>query len=80
MINITRNNNNSEKMTVNLLKSVAEDQGVSTRGGKINLGSGSKDLPSVIGKLTVEPKVSMFSHEALKKCQVNHNMSDNTMR
>ena len=65
---------------MNLLKSVVEDQGVSTRGGKIHLGSGSKDLPVVIGKPKVEPKASKFSHEALKKIQVNHNLSDKTMR
>ena len=67
------------KVTSSTLKKIAEDSGVSTKGGVAQLQTGSKPLPVQIGTQKVKPKVAKFSHENLKKLQTATNLSDNTL-
>ena len=75
---IVKNSSKKSRATVatSTLKTIAEESGVSTRGGVIELQSGSKLLPVQIGTPRVKPKVAKFSHENLKKIQTAHNLSD----
>ena len=66
-------------VTCSTLKTIAEESGVSTKGGVVELQSGSRLLPVQIGTPKVKPKVAKFSHENLKKIQTAHNLSDKTM-
>ena len=67
------------KVTSSTLKTVAADQGVSTRGGIVELQTGSKPLPVQIGTPKIKPKMAKFSHENLKKLQTANNLSDQTL-
>ena len=51
------------------LKTLAEEQGVSTRGGTLQLKSGSKYLPVHLGNSRAKPKEAKFSHANLQKLQ-----------
>ena len=76
--NIVKNTSGKSRANVasRTLKTIAEEQDVSLRGGVVQLQSGSKTLPVQIGKPTVKPKEPKFSHENLKKLQAAHNLSD----
>ena len=67
------------KVASSTLKTIATDQGVSTRGGIIELQTGSKPIPVQIGTPKVKPKAAKFSHENLKKLQTANNLSDQTL-
>ena len=77
-------NNNTvrarDKVTCDLLKIKANEQGTSTRGGEVKIGSNSKTLPVKIGSDKVKPKPSKYSHEALIQIQTANNLSDNTIK
>ena len=81
MSNIVRNTSRKSQATVasNTLKHIAADQSVSTRGGTVELQTGSKPIPVQIGAPKVKPKETTFSHENLKKLQAATNMSDKTL-
>lgn len=69
------------KVTCHNLKTVAEDQGVGTRGGTVQLCTGSsKPLPIVVGTTRQKPKVAKFSHENLLSLQLATNLSDNSLK
>ena len=67
-------------VTVSTLKTMAEDQGVSTKGGTVMLKSGSKVLPVQIGSSRVKAVQGRFSHGSLMRLQVALNLSDNTLK
>ena len=67
------------KVASSTLKTIAEDQGVSSRGGTVQLKAGSKILPINLGTPRVKPKEAKFSHENLKKLQAANNLSDKTL-
>ena len=67
------------KLTAKGLKSVAEEEGVSTRGGTLNLKTGSKPLPVKIGTSKIQPKPAHFSHENMKRLQASINLSDSSL-
>ena len=79
--NIVRNTSGKSKSKVasSTLKSLAEEQGVSSRGGVIQLETGSKPIPVQVGTPKVKPKDPKFSHENLKRLQTANNLSDKTM-
>ena len=79
--NIVRNTSRKSQSTVasNTLKNIAEDQSVSTRGGTLQLQTGSKQLPVKIGTPQVKPKEPTFSHENLKRLQAATNLSDKSL-
>ena len=81
MINIVRNSSVKTKCNViaSELKCLAEDQGVSTKGGDIELQSGSKTLPVQIGTKKCGPKEPKFSHENLKNLGARLNLSGNAV-
>ena len=68
------------KVTCHSLKTVAEDQGVGARGGTVQLGSGSKLLPVVVGTTKQKPKLAKFSHENLLSLQLATNLSDKSIK
>ena len=67
------------KITAKNIKNLASAEGVSTRGGTLNLVTGGTNLPVKIGNLKVKPKQPHFSHENLKRLQLANNMSDRTL-
>ena len=71
-----RSAKSKEKVTSKILKNLAAEQGVSLRGGQVNLQSGSNIIPVKIGTPKVVPKPRRFSHEDFKKIQATHNLSD----
>ena len=79
--NLVRNVSSKSKAKVasNTLKSIAAEQGVSTRGGVLKLQTGSKALPVQIGTPKLKPKEAKFSHENLKRLQAATNMSDSSL-
>ena len=79
--NIVRNTSGKSKAKVasSTLKSLAEEQGVSSRGGVIHLETGSKPIPVQVGTPKVKPRDPKFSHENLKRLQTANNLSDKTM-
>ena len=81
MANIVKNTSGKSraKVTSVTLKTIAEEQEVSTRGGVVHLQTGAKPIPVQIGTPTVKPKVPKFSHESLKKLQAANNLSDKTL-
>ena len=80
--NIVKNTSEKtkSKVTCNSLKSVAEDQGISTRGGTVQLVTGSNPLPVVIGAPKQRLKEKKFSHENLLKLQAANNLSDKSIK
>ena len=68
------------RVACSILKSVAADQGISSRGGKVELQSGSKTLPVSLGTPQVVPKQPRFTHEDLKRVQAAHNLSDRAIK
>ena len=76
--NIVRNTSGKSRAKVAsaALRTIAEDQGVSIRGGTVNLKTGVNPLPVQIG---VKPKEPKFSHENLRKLQASNNLSDKTL-
>ena len=56
-------------MTVATLKSIADEKGVSTRGGTIVLSSGSKKIPVQLGISKSKTPVKKFTHEDLMAIQ-----------
>ena len=72
--------NSKGKVSCAIIKSVANDQNVSLRGGNVNLLSGSKILPVLIGTKKVAPKPARFSHANLMRMQTAHNLSDTTLK
>ena len=79
--NIVKNTSGKSRAKVasSALKTIAEDQGVSIRGGIVNLKTGVNPLPVQIGTSTVKPKDQKFSHENLRKLQASNNLSDKTL-
>lgn len=75
----SRSEKSRSKVAASTLKSLAGDQGVSLRGGTIQLATGSNPLPVQIGTSKIRPKEAKFSHENLKKLQAAHNLSDNSL-
>ena len=75
---IVRNSSlkSKSKITAKGLKSVAEVEGVSTRGGTLDLKTGSKPLQVKIGAPKVQLKPAYFSHENMKRLQTSLNLSD----
>ena len=67
------------KVTSETLKTIAEESGVSLKGGVVELQTGSKPIPVQIGTPKVKPKDNKFSHENLKKLQTANNLSDKTL-
>ena len=68
------------KLTCTLLKTTASDCQSSSRGGVLELKSGSKILPVKIGtpqESKLDPK---FTHEDMKRVQTEHNLSDKTVK
>ena len=58
------------------LRDLAEDHGISTRGGVIEIKSGSKLLPLKIGLEKRGLKEPKFTHENLKNLGAQLNLSD----
>jgi hypothetical protein len=78
---IVRNVSSKSRSTVtsNTLKTIADEQCVSTRGGTVKLQTGSKAIPVKIGTVKVKPKEPTFSHENLKRLQAANNLSDKSL-
>ena len=68
------------KLTCTILKTTATDCDSSTRGGVVELKSGSKPLLVSIGTPTELKTSPQFSHEDMKRVQVDHNLSDVTVK
>ena len=64
-------------VTISSLKDIAEDQGATTRGGKVYLKSWAKELPVQVGTPQVKTQTKKFSHNDLVSLQSSLNMSDN---
>ena len=81
LANIVRNSSGKSRAKVasSTLKSIAADQGISTRGGIVELQTGSKTFQVQLGESKVKPKAAKFSHESLKKLQAANNLSDKTL-
>ena len=79
MVSLLRNNSEKSQaaVTVSSLKTIAEDQNMSTRGGIVKLTSGSKLLPVQIGTSKLKRPSKVFSHEDLMALQRELNWSDN---
>ena len=60
----------------NVLKSICADKGVSTSGGTIYLGTGSKPIPVTVGKPKVLVKRPRFTIDNLKRLKTSMNLSD----
>ena len=71
--------NSRSKVTASTLKTIAEEEGVSTRGGVLELASSSKHLPIQIGNPQVKSTHGQFSHKNLKQLQTVNNLSDKTL-
>ena len=67
------------KVASSALKLIAADQGVPTRGGIVNLPTGSNVIPVKMGTEKIKPKEAKFSHENLKRLQVENNLSDRAL-
>ena len=78
---IVRNVSKKSRANVasNTLKTIAEDQCVSTRGGIVQLQTGSKPIPVQIGTTKVQPKKATFSHENMLRLQTANNLSDRSL-
>ena len=68
------------KVASNTLKVIADEQGVSSRGGTVNLQTSSKQIPVQIGTSKIKPKKPFFSHENLKRLQADNNLSDRSLK
>ena len=79
--NIVRNVSKKSRanVTSSTLKSIAEDEGVSTRGGTLKLQTGSKPIQVQVGTSRESPKEATFSHENLKRLQAASNISDTSL-
>ena len=64
----------------NLLKTAVSESQQSLRGATVELKSGSKILPVVVGTPKVPTKEVKFTHENLIRMQTNHNLSDKTIK
>ena len=71
--------NTKSEVIASELKAMAEDEGQSSRGGIIELKSGSNTLPVKIGTERAKPKVPTFSHENLKRLGNQLNLSGNSL-
>ena len=78
VITLLRNSsiNSEQNILATGLKHIAEDGGVSSRGGTIELKSGSNLLPIKVGSEKCKPKSSRFSHEDLKSLRIKLNLSN----
>ena len=67
LTDIVRNSSGKSraKVTSATLKTIADESGVSLKGGVIQLQTGSKPIPVQIGTSKVRPKDTKFSHENL---------------
>ena len=81
MSNIVRNVSRKSRSTVasNTLKTIADEQCVSTRGGTLKLQTGCKPITVQIGNDKVKPREPTFSHENLKKLQTATKLSDRSL-
>ena len=81
MSNIVRNVSRKSRanVTSNTLKTIAEEEGVSTRGGTLKLQTGSKSIQVQVGTPRTAPKEATFSHENLKRLQAASNISDRSL-
>ena len=61
------------------LKTICEEQGISTRGGRLQLQTGSKSLPVQVGTPKNHPKKARFSYNNLKRLQAQNNLSDRVL-
>ena len=79
--NIIRNVSRKSKSTItsNTLKSIASEESVTSRGGTLELQTGSKTIPVIIGTPQVKPKEPAFSHDNLKRLQAATNLSDKSL-
>ena len=68
------------KLACTILKTTASDSEMSTRGGVVELQSGSKKLPVTIGTPKDSNASHQFSHEDMKRVQTDHNLSDKTVK
>ena len=78
LINSSSKETKSNVMAVEL-KQIAEEQVLSTRGGIIDLKSGSKILPIKVGAKKNDQPSTVFSHENLKQLGNRLNLSDNSL-
>ena len=76
MINSSSTNSKSN-VIVNSLKTLAKEEGVSVRGGCLNLKSESQVMPVQIGTARTKPETPQFSHEHLRSLQLQLNLSNN---
>ena len=68
------------QVTATGLKKVADEEGVSTRGGTVALSTGGNPLSVQIGvPKKIQPKSAHFSHENLKMLQAANNLSDRSL-
>ena len=81
LANIVRSSSGKSRSKVasSTLKTLADDQGVSLRGGTLQLATGSRPLPVIVGAPKIKPKDPKFSHESLQKLQTANNLSDKTL-
>lgn len=81
MINLVRNTSVKTKGNVLAaeLKEMACSEGQSSRGGAIEIQSGSKSLPVKIGKERCKPRAPVFSHDNMKRLGAQLNLSDNSI-
>ena len=68
------------KLACTILKTTASECESSTRGGVLELKSGSKQLPVQIGTPKDSKASPQFSHEDMKRVQTDHNLSDKTVK
>ena len=76
--NLVKKATDKSKATVasEALHDIAQNEGVSTRGGIVALPSGNKKLSVTIGTPKVAPKAANFTHEDLMRLQGSQNLSD----
>ena len=81
MANIVRQTSEKSKAKVVsiTLKNICEEQGISTKGGKVNLPTGSRPLPVQVGTSRDKQQSLKFSHNSLKRLQVQNNFSDRVL-
>ena len=69
--------NCKSNIIVKSLKTLAKEEGVSVRGGYLNLKSEPQVMPVQIGTARTKPETPQFSHEHLRSLQLQLNLSNN---
>ena len=79
IVNTTSPHTRAKLAATTIHNIASSDEGVSTRGGVLNLPSGSKSLPVTIGTPKAKPSDIKFSHSDMMNIQVSQNLSDRSL-